>query len=103
MGRLNIFITVKFQCLESKQAGSLPATDTPTIAGIFLTKTCKHKSDQERLEQIQQFYQVYEQQLAFLLEDTQVENPVTNTIFLIHQMDLLVNDHFGLRKEVAIA
>lgn len=61
------------------------------------------KSDQERLEQIQQFYRVYEQQLAFLLEDTQVENPVTNTIFLIHQMDLLVNDHFGLRKEVAIA
>ena len=58
--------------------------------------------DREKLNAVRRFYKAHQQSLTFLLEDTQVENPVTNTIFLIHQIDLLVNDYFDVYKEPVV-
>jgi len=59
----------------------------------------KNGSEAERLEAVQTFYNENTQPLIRLLEKTLSKYPVTTCIFLIHQIDNIVNHHFGIEKD----
>lgn len=58
----------------------------------------KNSPEDKRLEAVQEFYKVNTMPLIRLLEKTLTQYPVTTCIFLIHQIDNIVNHHFGIDK-----
>jgi|GEM_PF-2082501 len=59
----------------------------------------KGSSEAERLEAVQVFYNENTLPLIRLLEKTLTRYPVTTCIFLIHQIDNIVNHHFGIKRD----
>ena len=59
----------------------------------------KGSSEETKLQAVQEFYRENTVPLIRLLEKTLTQHPVITCIFLIHQIDNIVNHHFGIDKD----
>lgn len=59
----------------------------------------KKGAEDQRLEAVQEFYKRNTMPLIRLLEKTLTKYPVITCIFLIHQIDNIVNHHFGIDRD----
>lgn len=58
----------------------------------------KEASETERMDAVHHFYKLNTIPLIKLLERTLQKYPVITCIFLIHQIDTIVNHHFGIDR-----
>lgn len=62
-------------------------------------KVAVHADEEQRFAAVHQYYKHHTDGLITLIETTLNRNTVVTCIFLIHQIDIIVNHHFGLRED----